>query len=108
MEPKDYKRACPDETCLLKDGTKTEIVPIIYTTTQFGEKEFQYPRFVCTKCVVEFIYPKLLTELIHAYTESPPLRKKMITTLRDKLKKAARDCGRKVTFIHILKKKKPQ
>lgn len=103
MEPKDYRRLCPQTTCLNKEGERTEITPVICITTQFGKKEFMYPRFICLTCATEFINQKLLTKLIHEYTESLPLRKEMIMTLRDEIKKSARECGRKYIFIHKIK-----
>ncbi len=101
MNPSEYKRTCPIETC------KNEIVPIIYITTRFGKKEFQYPRQICLKCQVELIDLELLHTLIKKHTRSLFLRKRMDIEIRDEIKKSARMCGRSVKFLYTLKVKNP-
>ena len=107
MEPKDYKRPCSNEKCIIKEKNRTEIAPMICVTTQFGKTEFEYPRFICLKCATEFIDVKLLTALINGYTSSLALRTMMITTIKDSIKKSSRECKRSVKFIFRLKKKNP-
>ncbi len=105
MKPKDFRRPCPDKLCFTKNGTNTDIIPVICITTGFGEKEFEYPRFICLPCATEFIDTKLLHTLIDAYTDSVSIRKKMTAEIRNGIKKSARACKRSVKIIYRLKKK---
>lgn len=107
MEPKDFKRPCPNGCGNTKEGGTTEVVPIIHITRQFGENKFEYPEFFCLKCLKEFFDITLLRTLINEYTNSIPLQKKMVTEIRNDAKKSARACGRKMMLVYRLTKRTP-